>query len=193
VLQEVVDGPLRAHVTVVGHDGRPAARLLQEATALYPPRAGITVRGRTLEIDEVVAARAEAMLADLGWFGLAELQYLTGPDGRAHMIDLNGRFYGSLALALGAGVNLPAVWGALALGGSAEAVVDGRPGVLYQWLEGDLRRARVERRGGLLRDVAGCLIAAPGRVHSIWSVRDPLPAVRYAAHLAARRAVRGAS
>jgi hypothetical protein len=59
-------------------------------------------------------------------------------------------------------------------------------GVRYQWLEGDLRRAVSEKRGGLGRDIAGCLWYALKAKHSIWSARDPLPAVTYGVSLMGR-------
>jgi hypothetical protein len=104
------------------------------------------------------------------------LQFLVAADGVPRLIDLNGRFYGSLALAVRAGANLPAVWAALATGRDVEPVT-ARSGVRYSWWEGDLRRAMLDRRGGLVRDLAGTLGAGVGAVHSIGRWRDPAPAV----------------
>jgi hypothetical protein len=59
--------------------------------------------------------------------------------------------------------------------------------VRYQWLEGDLRRAAVERRGGLLLDLAGTLRFAAGAVHSTLSLRDPAPALARIRAMAAAR------
>jgi hypothetical protein len=58
--------------------------------------------------------------------------------------------------------------------------------VRYQWLEGDLRRAVYDDRGGRVRDVASCLRYAPGATHSIWQLRDPRPGFRLAGILAKR-------
>jgi predicted ATP-grasp superfamily ATP-dependent carboligase len=119
-----------------------------------------------------------ALLVELGWFGLVQLQFIEPPDGAPQLIDFNGRFYGSMALALAAGVNLPALWASVATGGRVPPRTDGRPGVRYQHLEGDLQAARAERRGGLTRAMAGCLIYAVRARHSILSLRDPLPGLR---------------
>lgn len=191
IVQEIVHGPLRAYVALLDDDGELVAHSLQEADDLWPPQAGVTVHGRTLPVDDAVAELGGRLLRELGWTGLAELQYLVSADGRMHLIDLNGRFYGSLALAVGAGVNLPHLWASLATGRAAEPVAaQSRPHVRYQWLEGDLRRAVSERRGGLARDLRATLGRSRGRVHSIWSPRDPLPALRYAYMVVARSARR---
>jgi hypothetical protein len=93
-----------------------------------------------------------------------------------------------MALALAAGVNLPATWAALATGARVEPCPEPRPGVRYHYLEGDLQVARSERRGGLLRDVGSCLRYAVGAHHSILSLRDPGPGLRGALMLAGEAA-----
>jgi predicted ATP-grasp superfamily ATP-dependent carboligase len=55
------------------------------------------------------------MLLDLGWSGLFQLQFLSTAEG-CLLIDLNPRVYGSLALALGVGQNLPGVWADVVIG-----------------------------------------------------------------------------
>jgi predicted ATP-grasp superfamily ATP-dependent carboligase len=186
LLQEVVDGALTAVTMVTDRDGRPVARVQQEAEALWPPQTGISARARTVSLDDELAERVEALLRGLGWFGLAEAQFLRGADGQPRLIDLNGRLYGSLALSVAAGVNLAAVWAALATDRHPAKAADPSSGVRYHWLEGDLRRALAERRGGLLVDLAGTLRYALRARHSILSWRDPRPALRYGVILARR-------
>jgi hypothetical protein len=94
------------------------------------------------------------LLDALDWHGLAELQFIV-EDEIPRLIDLNGRFYGSLSLAVAAGANLPAIWAGLAIDDVPATPVRARPGVRYQWGSADLRRAVRERRGGLVRDLAG--------------------------------------
>lgn len=166
LVQEFIDAPLVA-LAVARRDGRVVARVQQRALAAW----GVSTRAVTEPVDVRLAEPVERMLAALEWWGLVQFQFL---DGR--LIDANPRLYGSLALAVAAGVNLPAVW----LGGDGRWV-EARPGVRYQWLEGDLRR---NPRGAL-----GSLAFAVGAHHSVLSARDPLPAVVHMGELA-RRAVR---
>ena len=166
VLQEQIAGRLLAYVVVADHESRVVSRVQQISDRIWPPGAGVSARARTVPVDERVAGRVAALLRELSWFGLAQLQFVVPDDGEPRLIDFNGRFYGSLALAIGAGPNLPAIWAALATGTSIlppELSASAVPGVRYQWLEGDLRRALVERRGGLAADLAGSLRYARGR------------------------------
>jgi hypothetical protein len=62
--------------------------------------------------------------------------------------------------------------------------VDAVPGVRYHWLEGDLKAAR-ERPDHRLGDVIECLRYARRSHGSIWSMRDPVPALRAGARVSA--------
>jgi predicted ATP-grasp superfamily ATP-dependent carboligase len=187
-VQEFLDGHLMAYAAVTTAGGRQvAAQSMQVASRVWPPGAGASCRAVSVPVDPELAGRAAALLAALGWFGLAELQFLLPADGIPRLIDLNGRFYGSLALAVRAGANLPAVWAALATGRLDEPVepVTAAAGVRYCWWEGDLRRAFLERRGGVVRDLTDAMYAGLGAVHSIASWRDPAPALTQARRLLA--------
>jgi predicted ATP-grasp superfamily ATP-dependent carboligase len=186
ILQEVVPGSLVAFTTIVDAQRRLVTTVQQRSDHTWPPKAGVSVRAVTVAPDPDLTEGVVRLLADLGWFGLAQLQFVQPSGGTPHLIDLNGRFYGSIALALGAGCNLPAAWAAMAIGGIAADTQPAAVGIRYQWLEGDLRRALRERRGGLGRDVASCLWYALRSKHSIWSTRDPLPAMTYSASLIGR-------
>jgi predicted ATP-grasp superfamily ATP-dependent carboligase len=188
IVQEVVRGRLVAVTVVCDRDGRIVARAQQEALRTWPGDVGTSARARTVAIDETLAAGVQRLVAELDWFGLAQVQFVAPPGDAPHLIDLNGRFYGSLALAVGAGVNLPALWARLATGREVPARSDAAAGVRYQWLEADLRQARQDRWGGSAwADALGCLRWAAGARHSIWSVRDPRPAARAAAAFARER------
>jgi predicted ATP-grasp superfamily ATP-dependent carboligase len=188
LLEELLVGPLVGYAALVRPDGGIVADVQQVADRTWPPRAGGSTRAEIVSVDPQLAAGAAALLRELRWCGLVQLQYVGGDDGVPRLIDLNGRFYGSLALAVAAGVDFPLLWAAQALGPPLPRVA-GRPGrTRYQWLEGDLRRALVERRRGLALDVLDSLRYAPGAVHATWSARDPAPALAVASLLARRGA-----
>lgn len=189
VVQEVVDGRLVALTVVCDHDARPVARVQQEALRTWPAPVGRSVRARTVAVDVELAAGVGRLLAELEWFGLAQLQFIAPSDGPPQLIDLNARFYGSLPLALAAGVNLPATWAALATGREAPRTPRDAPaGARYQWLASDLRQARQDRRGGSVwTDALGCLVWGLGARHSTWAVSDPRPAAHALGALARRR------
>lgn len=184
-VQRFHGGALLAYTAVTGRDNMVVGECMQVATHIWPPHAGASCRSMTIEVDAAIAARAQRMFNELGWFGLAELQFIGPASGEPLLIDLNARFYGSLALALAAGANLPALWGALAVGDPVRRV-RAQPGVRYQWLEGDLRRAAAERRGGLMADLTHTLRFAPRATHSIMDLRDPAPARHHIGQLLRR-------
>jgi predicted ATP-grasp superfamily ATP-dependent carboligase len=160
---------------VIDHDGRLLAVSQQASDRLSLRRT--SVRAHTTPLDRDLVERVRLLLADLGWYGLANVQFLRDSAGVPHIIDLNGRPYGSLSLAVRSGADLPAVWVNDALGRPAGPVQESRPGVRFHALEEDVRRARAQREGGLLRDVARSLAAAPGSAHPTWSANDPRPAL----------------
>lgn len=177
VLQEVIDGTLGALIGLM-HEGRLVGRVQQETTALWPTPSGVSSRAFTVSVDEVLASQAETLLADLGWEGLVELQFLTDPQGTPHLIDLNGRFYGSMALANAAGANLADAWARQVLGHPLPRMQDASPGVSFVWSAGDLRRAFAERRRGLFADVASSLRwARCSTTSSVWDAGDIRPAL----------------
>jgi predicted ATP-grasp superfamily ATP-dependent carboligase len=186
VVQRFVRGRLAAVVVVADRGSRVVARVQQEADALFPTGAGGSVRARTVPVDDGLAERTAALLAELGWFGLAQVQFVFPDRGEPVLIDANGRFYGSLALALAAGPNLPAIWAGLATGHATPPGGDGRPGVRYHWLEGDLRRLGGAPLARAPSGLVDTLAYARTATHGVWSRDDPRPGLRHAARLATR-------
>jgi predicted ATP-grasp superfamily ATP-dependent carboligase len=171
-------GTLTAYAAVRGRSGEGVvADSWQRASRIWPSGAGASCRAETVEGDEALTCRAEALLERLDWFGLAELQFIVGDDGVARLIDLNGRFYGSLSLAVAAGANLPAAWADLAVGRPLGQRVRARPGMRYQWGAADVRRAVTERRGSVVRDLAGTVVYGLRARHSVLGAGDPGPAL----------------
>ena len=188
LLQEPIDGELMALTMVVDRDGLPVAVAQQRSPRLSLRQT--SCRAHTVDAEPELAAAAGRLLADLRWFGLANLQFLRPADGAPRLIDLNGRFYGSLALAVAAGVNVPDLWARMAVGDPVPSFTSARPGVRFQALGEDLRRARAQPRGGLLRDVAGTLAYGVGAAHPHLSLSDPRPALAVLGRLAVNRAGR---
>ncbi len=185
LLQEVVEGELMALTVVRDRDGRLLGVVQQRSPGLSDR--GTSCRAVTVPVDTTLLAGVERLLDGLGWWGLANVQLLRPPGGRPLLIDVNPRIYGSLALAVAAGVPLPDLWCRAALGEHVVPASPARVGVRFQSLLADLARARRERRGGLVRDVASCVAWLPAaHPHAHW--RDPAPAVRVLRERLARRA-----
>ncbi len=180
LLQDYSNGTQINVHALSAHDGTLLAFDQQvDPGLLYPPRAGVRVRSVSTPIDETLLTGVQRLLHDVGWFGLAGLHFLREVDGRYLIIDFNGRIPANLVTSYAAGLNLVAGWTALATGRTPPPLDRRKVGARFQWLEGDLRRAVKERRGGLVRDVAGALRYAVGASHTIGHWDEPELVARY--------------
>lgn len=168
--QERSPGPLTAVALVLDRAGRLVSRFQQEARRTWPPEAGPSSLAVSVPPDDDLVACSARLLAEVGYSGLAELQFVGNGRDR-ELIDVNTRFYGSLPLALAAGVNLPAAWHACVTGAPTPSPGEYRVGVTYRWLEADLTAA-LRGTPRLLLDRAG----SP-RTGSMWASDDPLASV----------------
>ena len=185
LLQECITGQLGAVVVVVDHDGQVIAEVQQRCDRSWPAEAGVTARARTISPDAELSERVAELVRRLEWFGLAEIEYLLDDRGVPRFTELNGRFYGGLALAGRAGVNVAAVWARLAMGESVTPLAPQRVGARFQWLNRDLA-ASLHADG--LRGVAAALALAPRSAHSLLARGDPGPLLHYYLPEMSRRA-----
>lgn len=180
LLQQVVHGRIMHCHLVLDRNGHTVSVVQQLSEPLtWPPNAGTRVRSVTVPVDDELAQAAGRFLNDLGWFGFASLQFIQPDDGHPQLVDFNGRISLSFEQSIAAGPNFPALWASLATGRDHGMVPAALSGVRFQWLEGDIHRALVERRGGAVHDLTDCLRYARGAVHGIWRRDDPRPAFSY--------------
>jgi len=183
LVQERAEGPLIGLALVVRRDGRLAAGFQQVAERTWPPSAGGSTVARSVHLDPELAERATALLAEVGYWGLAQLQFLTADRGHA-LIDVNTRFYGSMPLASLAGVNLPAAWHAVVMDRATPDPPPYRVGVRYRWLENEIIAA-LHGSPKLLFDRGG-----RPRAGAMWASDDPLPSALLAAGSVTSRVAR---
>jgi carbamoyl-phosphate synthase large subunit len=187
LLQEVIDGKLLA-VVGAAWDGRVVATVHQQAERIWPRGAGISALAVTTPRDPALDAGVERLISGLGWSGLFQLQLIRDDRG-AHVIDLNPRPYGSLALAVASGVNLPQIWLDLLLGQKPK-VGSYRVPVYYRSEDRDALALREAIRGRSLRDVLAILRPRRPTTHAVFSWRDPAP-ISVGLDKARRRIARG--
>ncbi|MDN5858538.1 MAG: ATP-grasp domain-containing protein [Pseudonocardia sp.] len=187
LVQPYLTGPIRT-VNGVAWNGEVVAAVHKLAERTWPLDCGVVCYARTVPVDPDVDRCARALIADIGWSGLFNLQMISS-GGRHHVIDLNPRIYHSLALAVAAGANLPAIWTALLLG-RQPPLGEIRAGVRFRSEEDAMAlwgTFRSGRRGAALRG----LVPRPGTAHAVMSLRDPAPMLNILrrARRVARRAV----
>ncbi|MCE8017067.1 ATP-grasp domain-containing protein [Halomonas sp. MCCC 1A17488] len=122
-------------------------------------------------------ADAHRLLDALGWHGLAMLEFKFDPtSGRHVFIEINPRLWGSIDLALSAGVNFPWLLYLAETRGPAVARAHfrpGRSGVVSRWLLGDLLRRLDLLRRGRLRDGLG-VDGTRAHAYDDFKLDDPL-------------------
>jgi predicted ATP-grasp superfamily ATP-dependent carboligase len=173
LMQEWLQGPLVSLEVVIGRKGQLVGRFQQVTQRTWPAAAGSIAFGTSVEPDERLAGEASRMLADAGYWGLAQLDFVSTGDGPV-LVDVNPRFYSCLPLAIACGVNLPAAWHAVALDEPARCPDAYPTGVSFRWLEGDLVAAARGFPRLLLKR------APPPRVGSMWASSDPIPGIMLA-------------
>lgn len=189
VVQEHVPGSLTALVLVRDASGTVVGRCQQVADRIWPPRAGVSARARTVPVDGQLAGPAALLMDAVGWVGVAEFQFLVRNGAPPCLIDVNPRIYGSVGLAVAAGVPVPHLAAAVHDGAGVRPVSDARPGVVYQWLQADLRSSW--SGSDRWRGVAQALAVCPMAHSAVWDPHDPVPALVSGARFA-RRALRRA-
>jgi predicted ATP-grasp superfamily ATP-dependent carboligase len=155
-----------------------AGRLLAVAASRYRrtwfPRGGSASLSESISADRGLIERVEALVAAAQVQGIFELELLELGGGRYAAIDLNPRIYGSMALAIAAGANLPAIWVRWLLGESP-AWREARPGVHYRWEDADLRHLVWQARRGDLRAALSVLQPRRRSAHAYFRLDDPAP------------------
>ena len=153
VLQEIVRGRLVHYLVFVDGASEIIAGVQTLAEPLFYPGAGCRSAGSIglCASRRRTAQETGALMRELGWVGMASLNLLL-PDegGEPTLIDFNGRYGASFDQYIAAGSNFPAMWACQATGRPLPPIRPVKVGVRFQWLEGDLRRAVKQRRGGLI-------------------------------------------
>jgi len=175
IVQEHCSGELLGLALVVDGDGRLIARFQQTASRTWPLDAGASASAVSVAPDDSLVDCARRLLAEVGYVGLAHLQFLRTDD-RCVLIDINPRFYGSMPLALAAGVNLPAAWHGVVMGDPQPTLGEYELGLRFRWLEGNLLAAG--RGDGLRALVDG---GFGRRAGAIWSADDPVASAAWSA------------
>lgn len=185
LVQPFVPGRLRT-VNGVAWQGRVVCSVHKRSDRTWPFEAGSFAYGQTIAKDKCLEAACATLFADLGWSGLFNVQFLEDRTRDLLLIDLNPRAYHSLALAIGAGANLPGVWCDLLLGRPPRAAC-ARPGVRFRSEEDDLRALRsVARTDGVVA-AAAALLPRPRTVHALFGPGDPGPLLHVARAWVRRR------
>ena len=140
-LEEAVDRPMIQEyvpgrglgVFALMNKGKPRAVFMHERIREYPPSGGISVLAKSVRDDDLME-QGLRLLRELKWHGVAMVEFKVADDGKAKLMEVNGRFWGSLQLAVDAGVDFPLLLFRMAKDGDVEEVREYKVGVKHRWL-----------------------------------------------------------
>lgn len=190
LLQHRVAGPGEG-LFVLRWDGRPLAVFAHRRLREKPPAGGVSVYRESILPDPGLVESGLRLLDALEWRGVAMVECKRDPTTGRHVImEVNGRFWGSLQLAIDAGVDFPTLLVRCALGQDVPAQGPYRVGVRSRWFWGDLDHLYLR----LTRSAAALQLDAPSASRlralveffrfrperdrsEVWRWRDPAPFV----------------
>jgi len=137
LLQEMIPG-VGIGVFAACHDGRPVAAFAHRRLREKPPWGGVSVLSESVTPDPRAWEWATRLLGALEWNGVAMVEYKLDAEGVPRFMEINGRFWGSLQLAVDAGVDFPAILLDILDGHPPATPPAYRVGVKNRWLWGDV-------------------------------------------------------
>jgi predicted ATP-grasp superfamily ATP-dependent carboligase len=157
-----------------------------------PPSGGVSVYRESTTLDPALLDSSRRLLEAFDWSGVAMIEYkLDSATRTPYLMEINGRFWGSLQLAIDAGVDFPTLLLDAALGVRHPPVLTWTLGVRSRWWWGDVDQllarlrhsaARLDlapgepgRLGALARFL---LLWRPGDRNEILRLDDPRPFLR---------------
>lgn len=193
MIQEYCPGHGIGHM-FLARDGEVLIEFQHERVHEWPPEGGVSSLCRAVPLSEHAQARRRSrqLLRHLRWTGVAMVEYRVDPaSGDWAFMEINGRFWGSLPLAVAAGI--PFAAGLVAATGQGRPVPahdrDYRPLNCLFWIPETKRLARLLLRPGAINDpffkidrwgeVVAYLryLLDPATRFYVFSWRDPRPFV----------------
>ena len=139
MIQEMVIGPGTGLFTLYDLD-RHIALFSHRRIREKPPSGGISVVSESVPLDEEMVNNAGRLLSSVGWQGVAMVEFKRDlRDGKAKLMEINGRFWGTLQLAIACGVDFPSLYLDYLQGKQfPENIRDYRIGLKLKWFFGTL-------------------------------------------------------
>lgn len=137
LVQAYVPGEFECGFFALFDRGEAVATFQHRRVRSYTYAGGASVYRRSFR-DPALTAEGMALLTALDWHGPAMVECKRDPrDGSYRLVEVNPRFWGSLPLAVAAGVDFPGHYYDLATGGVAEPTFDYEVGVGCHVLRGE--------------------------------------------------------
>jgi predicted ATP-grasp superfamily ATP-dependent carboligase len=138
LLQQRIVGP-GTGIFLLIWDGKLLATFAHKRLREKPPSGGVSVYSESVPADAELVERSRLLLEHMHWRGVAMVEFKRDAStGTPYLMEVNGRFWGSLQLAIDAGVDFPALLVAAAWGEDVIANTGYRTGSRVRWWWGDV-------------------------------------------------------
>jgi predicted ATP-grasp superfamily ATP-dependent carboligase len=158
LVQELVPGSGKG-VFAICNNGETVAWFAHERLRdMHPYGSGSSLR-RSIRLDARLREPAARLLAELRWHGPAMVEFRDNGVNPPCLMEVNGRFWNSLQLAIDCGIDFPVLWVLLLTGGTVHCPRD-YTDVTLRWFGGDVTR--------FLDVLSGPPAGFPGRYPTLW-------------------------
>lgn len=138
LLQERILGP-GIGVSVYCHHGRTIAAFAHRRLREKPPSGGVSVLRESIPLEPLALRTADELLNKLNWHGVAMVEFkLDQRDNKPKLMEINGRFWGSLQLAIDSGIDFPRILVDCINSVPEQMLSNYKIGVKSRWLCGDI-------------------------------------------------------
>ena len=171
LLQERIQGPGVGVFACYEH-GMPVTFFSHRRLREKPPSGGVSVLCESIPLDPTAVRHAQRLLTALRWHGVAMVEFrLDGRTNQLNLLEINGRFWGSLQLAIDAGVDFPELVVRIVNGEEPRPASSYEIGRRSRWFIGDFDALL----SVLFRKRASLHVPDdhPGRLRSLWRVLNP--------------------
>lgn len=138
LVQQRIAGP-GFGISILLWDGELRAAFAHRRIREKPPSGGVSVLRESIPLDTGLLSKCITLLRDFNWQGVAMVEFkLDDKSGAPYLMEINGRLWGSLQLAIDAGVDFPSLLVQSALGMNSPPAIAYRSGVKTRWEWGDV-------------------------------------------------------
>ena len=166
LVQERIVGEGRGVFLLTWH-GRVLAVFAHRRLREKPPAGGVSVCREAVAADAALVSRSADLLQRLQWNGVAMVEYkIQSGTNVPYLMEINGRFWGSLQLAIDAGVDFPVLLLDAVAGRPPRSALGYRVGVRSRWFWGDVDHLIARLRWS--DQALGLPPGAPQRLRTFW-------------------------
>ena len=144
IAQEFIPGYIH-DVALIAKNGEVFQYFTQIRKLMYPISGGVGALNFSTH-NPVITKIAKEIIQKLNWSGMALLEFkLDSRDGKYKLIEINPRFYGTVDLAIKAGIDFPDLYVQLASGKTPKKHKNYQTGIRYKFLFGRYTLAMIQK------------------------------------------------